>query len=54
MHFLHLNMNSILPKIYDMRYIAKVANATVTGLSETKVDNTVFSSELEIEGYDLV
>ena len=47
-------MNSILPKIYDIRYLAKVTNATVTGLSETKLDNAVFSSELEIEGHDLV
>ena len=54
MHFIHLNINSILPKIYEIRYIAKLTNATVTGLSETKLDNAVLSSELEIEGYDLV
>ena len=36
-----------------MRYIAKLTNATVIGLSETKLDNTVLSSELEIEGYVL-
>ena len=54
MHFIHLNINSILPKIDEIRYIAKLTNATVIGLSETKLDNTVLSSELEIEGYGLV
>ena len=54
MHFIHLNINSILPKIDEIRYIAKLAYATAIGLSETKLDNAVFSSELEIERYDLV
>ena len=54
MHFIRLNINSILPKIDEIRYITKLTNATVIGLSETKLDNTVLSSELEIEGYDLV
>ena len=53
-HFIHLNINSILPKIDEIHYIAKLTNATVLGLSETKFDNAVLSSELEIEGYDLV
>ena len=54
MHFIHLNINSILPKIDEIHYIAKPANATATGLGETKLDNAVLSSELEIERYDLV
>ena len=54
MHFIHLNINSILTKIDEIRYVAKLTNATVIGLSEAKLDNTVLSSELEIEGYDLV
>ena len=54
MHFIHLNINSILPKIDEIRYIAKLTNATLTGLSETKLDNAVLSIELEIEGNDLL
>ena len=54
MLFIHLNINCILPKIDEIRYIVKLTNATVIGLSETKLDNTVLSSEREIEGYDLV
>ena len=44
MHFIHLNINSILPKIDEMRYIAKLTNAIIIGLSETKLDNAVLSS----------
>ena len=54
MYFIHLNIKSILPKIDEIRNIAKLTNATVIGFGETKLDNTVLSSELEIEGYDLV
>ena len=54
MHFIHLNMNSILPKSDEIRCIAKLTNATDIGLSETKLGNPILSSELEIEGYDLV
>ena len=54
MHFIHLNINSFLPKIDEIRCVAKLTNATVIGLSETKLGNTVLSGELEIEGYDLV
>ena len=37
MHLIHLNINSILPKIDEIRYIAKLINATVIGLSETNL-----------------
>ena len=42
MHFIHLNVNSLLSKTDEIRYIAKLTNATIIGLSE------------KIEGYDLV
>ena len=42
MHFIHLNINSILPKNDEICYIAKLTNATVIELSETKLDNAVF------------
>ena len=49
MHFLHLTINSLLPKIDEMHKIVKLTNATVIGLSETKLGNTVLSSETEID-----
>ena len=54
MQLIHLNINSILSKIDEICYMAKLTNATAIGLSETKLENIVLSSELEIEGHDLV
>ena len=54
MHFIHLNINSLLSKINEVSYIAKLKNATVIGLSETKLDNTVLNCEIQIERYVLV
>ena len=54
MHLISLNINSLLSKINKTGYIAKLINAIVIGLTKTKLDNAVLSSELEIEGYDLV
>ena len=54
LHFLHININSLLPKIDELREIAKESCATVIGISESKLDNTVLDSEISIENYDLV
>ena len=51
---IHLNINSLLSKIDEIRYLAKLTNSTVIGFNKTKFDNIVLSSELKIEGYDLV
>ena len=53
MNFIHINVNSLLPKIGEVRYIANITNASIIGISETKLDETILSSELEVDGYDL-
>ena len=35
LHFIHLNVNSLLPKIDELRNIAKLSNAAVIGISES-------------------
>ena len=42
LHFIHLNINSLLPKIDELHDIAKNSNAAVIGISEAKLDNTVY------------
>ena len=37
-----------------MHYIANITNPSFFRVSETKLDETVLSSELEVDGYDLV
>ena len=54
LHFIHLNISSLLPKIDELREIAKHSNASVIGITESKLDESVFDSEISIEGYDIV
>ena len=54
LHFVHLNINSLPSKIEELRQIAKYTNSAVTGLSETKLDKTIFDSEVSIPNYSFV
>ena len=53
-HFLHLNINSFLPKIDELRHITRLTNAAVIGISESKLDDSVLTSEIQIDEYDLL
>ena len=52
LHFVHININRLLPKINELRYSAKLSQAAVIGISESKLDDSVLSSEIQIENYD--
>ena len=54
MYFIYININSLLPKIDEVRYIANITNASIIGISETKLEETILSSELEVDGYGFV
>ena len=54
LHLMHLNINSLLAKIDELRNITKCSNAAVTGITETKLDNIVYDSEVTIDGYSIV
>ena len=49
LHFLHINVNSLLPKIEEVRFIRKKSKATVISITETKLDGTIFDAGLYIE-----
>ena len=51
LHFLHLNINSILPKLDELKTIAGNTKAAIIGITESKVDNSISDSEVEIPGY---
>ena len=53
-YLIHLNVNSLLPKIDELRNIAKSSKAAVMGITETKSGNTVYDSEVTIDGYSTV
>ena len=51
LHFIHLNINSILPKIDELRLIAHKSRAAVIGITESKIDDSVLDGEIMIDGY---
>ena len=51
---LYSHKYSLLPKNDEVRYIANITNASIIGISETKLDETILSSELKVDSYDLV
>ena len=54
LHLIHLNINSLLSKIDELRVIAKRSRATVIGITESKLDETVLDGEINIDGYELI
>ena len=43
-----------MPKIDELRHIARLTNAAVMGISESKLDDSVPTSEIQIDEYDLL
>ena len=54
LHMIHLNINSLLSKIDELRAIAKKSRATVIGITESKLDESVTDGEINIDGYELI
>ena len=54
LHFVNLNINSLPSKIEELRQITKNTNLAVIGLSETKLDKTIFDSDVSIPNYSLI
>ena len=54
LHFIHLNINSLLPKIEELRITAKSTNAAIIGISESKLDESVLEPEIQIDDYKIL
>ena len=54
LHLLHLNVNIPLPKIDELRCIAKLSNAAVIGITESKLDDCILDSEIQIDNYQIL
>ena len=48
-----MNINSLLPKTDEVRYMTNITNESIIGINETEIGETILSSELEVDGYDL-
>ena len=51
---MHFSINSLLPKIDKLKYIPRLSNAAVIGISESKLDKSITNSEILIDNYDLL
>ena len=54
LHFLHININSLIPKIDKLKYIANKAKATTIEIIESKLDHTLSDLEVNLPGYDII
>ena len=53
LYLIHLNINSLLPKIDKLPYKANSSSAA-GGISESKFDESVLQSEIQVNNYDLI
>ena len=51
---MHININSVLSKIDELRILAQRSKAAVIGVTESKLDETVSNGEININGYNAV
>ena len=54
LHFLHININGLLPKIDELKCIANKTKAAIIGITESKLDHTVPDLEVNLPGYDIL
>ena len=54
LHFLYINVNNLLLKIEEIRFIAKKSEVTVIRISKTKLDGAIFYTEVYTKGYSIV
>ena len=54
LHFLYININSLLSKKDKIRCIANKTKAAIIGITESKLDHTVPDSEVNFPEYDIL
>ena len=54
LHFIHINVRSIVNKMDQMRFLARSTNAAVVAVSETWLDESIYDSEVKIPGYSIL
>ena len=54
LHFIHLNINSLLSKTGELKELVKASNAMVVGITELKLDDSINNCEICTEGYNII
>ena len=54
LHFLHINVNSLISKIDELRDIVSKTKPAILGITESKLDSSVNDQEVCISGYNIL
>ena len=54
LHFLHININSLLPKTDELKCIGNKAKAAIIGITESKLDHTITDFKASLPGYNIL
>ena len=54
LHCTHFNIKSLLPKIEELRHIAKLTNFVVIGISEQELEESILEPEIRIHNYEIL
>ena len=54
LHFMHLNIRSLIPKLAEVRSLIQRTGAAVVAISETWLDETVQDAEVDVDGYSVI
>ena len=54
LYFIPLSIKSLLLKIEELRIMAQSTNATNIGIRESKLDESVLESEIQIDNYKIL
>ena len=54
LHFLHLNVNSLLSKIDELRDVVGHIKPSILGITESKIDSFASDQEVNISGYSIL
>ena len=54
LHYVHININSLLQKIGKSKCIASKSKALIIGIGASKLDHTVPNLEVNLPGFDIL
>ena len=54
LHFLHINVNSLLSKIDELRDVVGHTKPAILGITESKLDSSVSDQEVDISCYSIL
>ena len=54
LHLLHINANSLLSKIDELRDVAGHTKSAILGITESKLHSSISNQEVNISGYSIL